>query len=386
VSNSDDDQGTSPSRRGVLAGAAVAALPMSAVAQPSAKPIVINALGGVEDPNLALGRPQGAPADTSSPDVDDRSIRDAHAAGLTAVNITLGYVAGDDDPYAYTLKTIRIWDKIIRDRSKDLLRVSTAADILHARDSGRIGIIYGFQNAAQVGGDLNRIATFKNLGVRVIQLTYNPENQIGDGSMAPQNRGLTSFGLDVVAQLNDKRIMVDLSHSGEQTCLDAIQASSQPISINHTGCRALNDLPRNKTDAELRGVAEKGGFVGIYFMPFLSASGHATAEDVVAHIDHAVNVCGEDHVGIGTDGDVTAIDDLGAYQSHLAEEVAGRAAAGIGASGERADTYPFVVDLRGVDQFSKLAGLLRAKGYSQRRIDKILGLNFVAYAREVWGA
>jgi membrane dipeptidase len=358
---------------------------MSAAAQPSAKPIVINALGGVEDPNLALGRPQGAPADTSSPDVDDRSIRDALASGLTAVNVTLGYVAGDDDPYAYTLKTIRIWDKILKDRSKDLLRVTTAADILHARNTGRVGIIYGFQNAAQVGGDLNRIATFRNLGVRVIQLTYNPANQIGDGSMAPQNRGLTSFGMDVVAQLNDKRIMVDLSHSGEQTCLDAIQASSQPISINHTGCRALNDLPRNKTDAELRGVAEKGGFVGIYFMPFLSASGHATAEDVVAHIDHAVNVCGEDHVGIGTDGDVTAIDDLAAYQSHLAQEVAGRAAAGIGAAGERADTYPFVVDLRGVDQFSKLAGLLKARGYSQGRIDKIMGLNFLAYAREVWG-
>jgi membrane dipeptidase len=121
-------------------------------------------------------------------------------------------------------------------------------------------------------------------------------------------------------------------------------------------------------------------------MPFLASSGHASAEDVVAHIEHAVKVCGEDHVGIGTDGDVTAIDDLAAYRADLAKEVAERAKAGIGAKGERADTYPFVVDLRGVDQFRKLARLLAARGYSPTRIDKILGLNFVRFAREVWGA
>jgi membrane dipeptidase len=180
--------------------------------------------------------------------------------------------------------------------------------------------------------------------------------------------------------------MVDLSHSGQRTCLDAIAVSRQPISINHTGCRALTDLPRNKTDEELRGVAEKGGFIGIFFMPFLNPSGHATAGDVVAHLEHAVKVCGEDHVGIGTDGDVTGIDDLEAYRSHLAQEVADRAKAGIGATGERADTFPFVVDLRGKDQFHKLARMLKAQGWRQGRIDKILGLNFVTYAREVWGA
>ncbi len=377
-------------RRSLMAGAGLLA---GAAAEPAAarparlrRPVIVNALGGIENPNLALGRPQSAPADTSSPDVDDRSVGDARASGLTAVNVTLGYVAGPDEPFEYTVRTIGIWDRILEQRSADLIKVRTAADILRARDTGRIGIIYGFQNAAQVGDRLDRIDTFGDLGVRVIQLTYNPSNQIGDGSMAPQNRGLTDFGRQVVVRLNERRIMVDLSHSGERTCLDAIAASQRPISINHTGCRALCDLPRNKTDAELRGVAEKGGFVGIFFMPFLSLSGHATAEDVVAHIDHAVNVCGEDHVGIGTDGDVTGIDDLHAYQDHLAREVADRAKAGIGATGERPDTYPFVVDLRGVDQFRKLMRLLSARGYGEARIEKIMGLNFVAFAREIWGA
>ena len=163
-------------------------------------------------------------------------------------------------------------------------------------------MILGFQNAAQMGDDAARVDIFADLGVRIIQLTYNQRNQLGDGSIVPEGRGLTDFGRQVVARLNANRVMVDLSHSGRQICLDAARASKQPISINHTGCRALTDLPRNKTDEELRLVAEKGGFVGIYFMPFLNLSGHARAVDVVAHIEHALNVCGEDHVGIGTDG------------------------------------------------------------------------------------
>jgi membrane dipeptidase len=106
---------------------------------------------------------------------------------------------------------------------------------------------------------------------------------------------------------------------------------------------------------------------------------------VVAHIDHAVNICGDDHVGIGTDGSVTQIDDLEVYQAALAKEIAQRTAAGISAAGERPDTYPFVVDLRGPQQFRKLAQLLAAKGYSSERIEKILGANFLRYAQTIWG-
>ena len=132
-------------------------------------------------------------------------------------------------------------------------------------------------------------------------------------------------------------------------------------------------------------MAESGGFVGVYFMPYLNPTGHARAEDVVAHLEHAVMVCGEDHVGIGADGSVTGIDDLAAYRAHLAAEIADRAAKGVGATGERADTYPFVVDLRGAEQFHTLERLLRGKGWRQRRIEKVLGRNFAAYARAVWG-
>ncbi|WP_414717436.1 dipeptidase [Steroidobacter sp.] len=341
--------------------------------------IIVNALGSLDDPDPA----NNAHARST---LDDRVLREAHASGLTAVNITIGYVAGDEDPFERTIRDIGEWEARIRAHPGDLLKVFTTADIHAAKRSGRIGVIYGFQNAAVIGRNVPRVDLFANLGVRVIQLTYNPANEVGDGAMAPENRGLTPLGRELIARLNDRRIMVDLSHSGERTCLEAAQVSRLPISINHTGCRALADLPRNKTDDELRAVATKGGFVGVYFMPFLSVSGRPSAEDVVSHIEHAINVCGEDHVGIGTDGPVTTIDDLPAYERWLAQEVERRRTLGIGATGEGPHTLPFVIDLRGTKQFHQLADRLRKRGHSSARVEKILGRNFLSYAMEVWGA
>ncbi|MER7938523.1 MULTISPECIES: membrane dipeptidase [unclassified Streptomyces] len=354
--------------------------------------VIVNALGQLDNPNTPAALAAAAQLNPAGGElsVDARAIAEAHASGLTAVNITLGYTMGDLPPYEHTLDEIAVWDGILDAHPDDLLKVRTAADIRRAHRERRIGVIYGFQNAVAVGEDPalvgSRVAGFAAAGVRVVQLTYNQANHLGDGSMATANRGLTPFGRRVVDALNDHRLMVDLSHSGENTCLDAARYSRQPVSVNHTGCRALADLPRNKTDEELRLVAERGGFVGIYFMPFLDPGGHATAADVVDHIVHAVDVCGEDAVGIGTDGGTTAVDDLGTYRAALAEHVAARRAAGVGAAGERADTYPFVVDLRGVDQFRDLARLLEKRGFSSDRIEKILGRNFLDYADRVWAA
>jgi membrane dipeptidase len=350
--------------------------------------LIINALGSLDNPNAEEAAEAASQLNQSSEQlaIDQRALDDAHASGLTTVNVTLGYTMGDMPPFEHTLRELDVWDSIIADNGGDLLLVRSVDDICRARSTGKIGIIYGFQNAVAIGDDLSRIAMFGQRGVRVIQLTYNQGNHIGDGSMAGANGGLTVFGRQVVESLNDSSIMVDLSHSGERTCLEAVKISRQPVSINHTGCRALTDLPRNKTDEELRLVASRGGFVGIYFMPFLNISGHARAADVVEHIDHAVNVCGEDHVGIGTDGSITSIDDLDAYRATLAEHVAQRQAAGVSAAGERADTFPFVIDLRGVGQFRELIRLLEQRGYREGRIEKILGTNFADYARRIWAA
>lgn len=345
------------------------------------RPIIIDALGGIDNPN----RPAAERDDPTKIGVDARSLADARLAGLTAFNMTIGYVFGKDDPYERTVREVAAWDAFIRRHGDALLQVRRADDVRRAHAERRAGVILGFQNAAMMGTDAGRVETFANLGVRVIQLTYNGPNQLGDGSMVPSNRGLTAFGREVVASLNQHRVMVDLSHSGEQICLDAVAASRQPIAITHTGCRALADLPRNKTDRELRLVAEKGGFVGMYFMPFLAVGRQPMAADLLAHIEHALNVCGEDHVGIGTDGSVCTIDDMPGYMQSLEKEVRERRAAGISAPGERADIVPFLPDLQGPDKFHRLADLLAKRGHPASRIDKVLGLNFLRVAGEIWG-
>ena len=239
---------------GVASGAAAGA---ASSAAPGAwqDALIINALGDLEDPNPPPGAkdpagPTQAVQGVEPHSLNERALSDAMASGLNAINITLGYVSGDMEPFEYTISEIGQWDAILRANSKRLLKVETASDILLARGQHKIGVIYGFQNAAMVGTNPARIDIFANLGVRVIQLTYNPASALGDGSMAPGNRGLTPLGHAVVERLNANRIMVDLSHSGEKTCLDAARTSKQPISINHTGCRALNNVPRNKTDEE----------------------------------------------------------------------------------------------------------------------------------------
>lgn len=386
-----------PHRRRLLlaatAGTAVASglLPHAAAGWQAASPseaLIVNALGGLDNPNTGDGDGE-SPITRGKRNrliLDARSLGDAHASGVSAINFTVGHVAGDGDPYAVTVSDLARHERMLRDHAADLTKVLSADDILQAKRSGRIGVIYGFQNSLMFGEEPERVDVFADLGVRVMQLTYNPANPLGDGAIAPQNRGLTPLGREMVARINDNRVMLDLSHSGQNTCLEAARISRQPISVNHTGCRALTDLPRNKTDEELRLVADKGGFVGIYFMPFLRLDGRITGADVVAHLEHAIDICGEDHVGIGTDGWITQVDDLPAYRASLAKEVEARRKAGIGAAGEGPDSFTFAIDMRGPTQFHDLAARLRARGHSTARVEKILGLNFLRYARDVWGA
>lgn len=348
---------------------------------------VLNALGVLDNPNRQL---QPAPADrqamayaSSAQNVDARSLDDALASGLYAVNVTLGHVAGSDDPRAATERDIAGWDAFIAAHPR-LLKVRTGEDLAVARREGRIGVIYGFQNTEMLGADLAGVDHFAGLGVRVIQLTYNGRNAVGCGATVPDDDGLSPFGAAVVERLQQRGVLVDLSHSSARTCLDALRLAARPVAITHTGCRALADHPRNKSDAELRLLAERGGVVGIYFMPYLRLSGQPHAEDLIAHLEHAIDVCGEDHVGLGTDGGSTHYDDMNAYRRHLEEEIALRRSLGIGAPGETADVGLFLPDLCGPDQYQRLARLLSARGHRAARIEKILHGNFRRLMTETW--
>ena len=350
----------------------------------------INALGALDNPNL----PPVTEADAAEIDaqgycsgvrrIDARAIADARSAGMSAVNITLGHVAGSGDAFCETVRDITGWNAFIAQHAGALRRVQNVADIAVASEAGQVGVIYGFQNTEMLGRELERVRLFAKMGVRVIQLTYNGRNAVGDGATVADDQGLSRFGAEVVERLQSEGILLDLSHSSEKTCLDALALAQRPAAITHSACRAVADHPRNKSDAELRLLADGGGVIGLYFMPYLRLSGQPMAADLIAHLEHAIDVCGEDHVGLGTDGGTTAHDDMTAYRRQLEDEVALRRQMGIGAPGETADVATFLPDLCGPTQFQRLADLLAARGHAQTRIEKILGGNFRRLMANAW--
>jgi len=350
----------------------------------------INALGGLDNPNL----PPVDKADAAEVDargyisgvrrIDARALADARSAGLSAVNITLGHVAGSGDAFCETVRDITGWNAFIAQRPGALRRIGSVADIAAATEAGQVGVIYGFQNTEMLGRELERVRLFAKMGVRVMQLTYNGRNAVGDGATVTDDQGLSRFGGEVVERLQAEGVLLDLSHSSEKTCLDALWLAKRPAAITHSACRAVADHPRNKSDAELRLLAERGGVIGLYFMPYLRLDGQPMAADLIAHLEHAISVCGEDHVGVGTDGGVTGVDDMTAYRRALEDDIAQRRRLGIGAPGETADVATFLPDLCGPTQFQRLADLLAARGHSEARIEKILGGNFRRLMTDAW--
>ena len=318
----------------VSAGAMATALATGSSAGTSAaSPIIIDSLGSLDDPNSAdLDAPQ--PLST-------RVVQDARASGLTALNLTLGYIHGPGDPFEFTVRDIVKWDRRIAENPGTLRKVTAVSDIRGAHAAGQLGLIYGFQNEEALGERADRVDLFADMGVRVFQLTYNESNRLGGGSSAAEDTPLTAFGREVIDRANDRLVMVDLSHSGRQTCIDAAKYSKLPACISHTGCRALVDLPRNKSDEELRLIAERGGYVGIYFMPYLALGRSITSDDVARHIEHAVQVCGEDCIGIGTDGSATGIDDLPSWEAAFRKQIEARRVAGISSPGETPYGFDF---------------------------------------------
>lgn len=363
---------------GALAAAAAAWPRVRAASAPAwrgyADAMVIDGLGG---PGIAQTKP-GTPLSAAA-------LADVRACGLTGCNLTVSGVGSYAQDYDGTVRNIAYWDGEIAAHPDLLMQARSAADLAAARRSGRLALIYGFQDATPFGEDLDRLDAFWGLGVRIYQLTYNRRNLVGDGCLEPGNAGLSTFGRTLVERLNAKRALIDLAHSGQRTALEAIAASAQPVAISHTGCRALADLPRNKTDEELKRLADKGGVAGIYLMPFLRTQGQPMAADVVAHIEHALNVCGEDHVGIGTDGVISPVQVTEQFKRDFTAEIAERRRRGISAPGERADAFTFVPDLNTPRRFETLAALLARRGHSDARIAKILGGNFARLFREVWG-
>ncbi len=310
------------------------------------------------------------------------------AAGLGAVLTTAapqGRFWLDDDAFERAKKEVGKWQAIAQRHPEHLYIVRDGSDLTVERRGERTGVILGFQGTEPLGEDVARVQLFRDLGVRVIQLTHNRRNLVGDGCTEPGNAGLSNYGHAVIATLNEKKIVVDLAHGAPRTISEGIAACKAPMLISHTGCRALADLPRNVHDAELRAMAQRGGVAGMIFWPYLRTDTQPMAVDVIRHLEHAIKVCGEDHVGIGTDIGVAPIERTPAFEKDNREFMKGMVEDGIFEKGRPADLYTFIPDLNMANRFEVLAGLLSKRGHSDARIAKILGGNFARVMTQVWG-
>ena len=337
--------------------------------------IVIDGLGGIGDPY--------GPEEQLR--ISDRAWAEMVATGVTVVRDTVMPVGNLADAWDQYRKDITLKHNIIAANPDRLVLARSAADILKAKAAGKMAMVVGTQDTAMVGPELDRLGQMKKDGVLSVQLTYNNANLAGDGSLEPRNGGLTKLGKATIERIEAEKQLLDLSHGGARTMAEAAAFAKRPLVISHTGARALTDHPRNTADETIKAVADKGGVVGVYFMPYLTPDQHPKGADLIAHIEHVANVAGEDHVGIGTDnGPLPTLLDA-ATKKRMDEDQRARFKAGIAAPGEAIGVYPLVEDYNSIDRYERLTNDLARRGWSDARLEKLMGANFLRVYRDAWG-
>ena len=300
--------------------------------------------------------------------------------GVSVIKLSMG---GINSNLLATVEEIAYFQRMIEVHPAHFLQVRVPADMDRAKREGKLGIIFSFESVDMLEGNCERIDLFRDFGVRVMQLSYNRKSPFAAGVMEPNGGGLTRLGKDAVKRMNDVGVAIDLSHANPQTTTDAIAASTKPVIMTHAGCTAVHVHPRNKTDEQLRAVAAKGGVVGIYDLPYLVASPkQPTVDDYMAHMEHALKVVGEEHVGVGSDVGIEPFDTSakGLEAFKKPEEV--RQTAGLAAPEEDRPTY--VVGLNTPRRIEVIADQLLKRGYPARTAEKVIGANFGRVFSTIW--
>jgi membrane dipeptidase len=290
-----------------------------------------------------------------------------------------------DDFSAASLNFLRL-QRTIEEHSDQVTLVRSGADIDRALATGKLGLIAGFQSPSPLMGNLDFVELLYQLGVLVIQLTYNERSLLGDGCIEAADAGLSRFGLRVIEEMNRLGMLIDLSHCGERTTLEAIQASRLPVLISHANAKALCPSMRNKNDHVLAALAENRGVIGAVFwapLTYRHPDLRPDSEDLLNHIDHLVQQAGIDHVGIGSDiGEGEARADYEAMFAHgggIYPEVTRMLGSWYGWDNRMVAGLESVVDFPAVTE-----GLVR-RDYPPEDIQKILGGNFLRIFSEVMG-
>lgn len=297
------------------------------------------------------------------------------ATGIDVFNF--GHAAGGLDPYNGAVRLLADWNGFIAAYPDWLMRISTASDLPRAKQMGKLGLLFGFQNANHFR-NTDDVDTFYGLGQRVSQLTYNFRNLIGNGAFERSDGGLSEFGVAVVERMNKIGMAVDVAHAGDRTQLDAFEVSRKPVIISHGNARALNNgHPRCISDASIRAMAKSGGVMGINFISFMVKEHEPVSiDDVVDHFDYVSKMVGIEHVGVGSDFGLESNNYLPAAQlSKLLTSADKR---------YRVHHVEAVVALQGPTRMYVLTDALIRRGYSEANIRLILGENFRRALSAAW--
>ena len=244
---------------------------------------------------------------------DEKLLVDLHkmTEGHQDATIMVAYLPqslADSQPKGCRKFADDIFDKIeeiVSQHQEHIAIVKDYVELVFHKETGRKSIMLGIENGIALEGDLKNLKHFADRGIVYMTLCHNGDNDICDSAKGSNtHNGVSDFGKKVIRKMNKLGIMVDLSHASEKSFYDALEISKLPIVCSHSSCRALCDHPRNLTDDQMRALAKKGGVMQItLYSGFLRSDGEATMEDAIAHLEHAIEVMGIDHVGIGTDFD-----------------------------------------------------------------------------------
>ncbi|WP_154221970.1 dipeptidase [Marinicella rhabdoformis] len=361
-------------KNSLVGSAALGCLSLSACASKALSPTQHKAQNMIINGNMVISPTFGEP-------LDETSKAQLRQTGLTAFKQSIG---GSQGTFEQTKDILDSFKYIYEANPDVFMHVNSAHDLFTAQKSNKIGIIYSFEAATMLVDDLDNIKYFADRGVRIMQPGYNNSNAFGAGVMSIEPPlGLTNLGKEAIKAMQANNVLVDLSHAHEQTAFDVLKVSQRPVGITHTACFGVNPHQRNKSDALLKAVAHQGGVVGIYEMSYLTPDLEQQSLDAfMAHIFHAINVCGTDHVGIGSDTPVLGFDTGEESMKQWNEINAMRKRTGVAAPGE--GPPPYVVGLNGPHKMHGIADELIKRGMSSASVDKIIGNNFARLFKAAW--
>ena len=308
-------------------------------------------------------------------------IRDMLASGLNAITITLCDPKPEgDEALALALDELLAQNRWLAANAQFFVKATSVTDIGRAQREGKLAVFYLFQNSVQFGSTLDvarlRIELFHRLGLRSSQLTYNAKNPVASG--CDVTGGLSEMGRGVVAHMNERRLLIDLSHANLTTMRDAIAASKTPVVISHTACATIHPHRRNTDDGTLRLLADRGGVVGICQMrPFLTTKKTDNLDAYFDHLLHAIQVAGIEHVGIGSDRDHRVTSMTPEYLAELKREE--------GAQVRDNELPYFIAQLNGPRRMEVVREGLRKRGLGAGDLDKVMGGNVYRLYQDVIG-